>query len=192
MKKIILLTLLVTSYFPITAQKSYIFKSKDEKVSAENFIAFDEGRDSLVIKNKNHKFKFSYDEPFIRIKDSEGYNLFDNGILVRNIKKIKKQIYLIVGYAGNLNVETELHLFFIKKDKILKYYVIKSYNKRLRDIDFNYISNKEGGIASFSKIYTPQDYIYDIDLNTQTLDTIKPLTGKTSDSLSYNYKLKIK
>lgn len=83
-------------------------------------------------------------------------------------------------------------MFFIKKDKILKYYIIQSYNKSLRNIDFNYISNKEGGIVSFPKIYTPQDYIYDIDLNTQTLDTIKPLTGKQSDSLSYHYMLKIK
>ncbi len=179
--------------FSINAQKSYVVKSKDGKVSAEKFISFDEGVDSLILKNKKHKFKFSYLDPFIKIKDDEGYGLLSGNLVVHRIKKIKKNIYLIIGFAGNLSVETELHLLFVKKNKILKYYVLKSDDKMLRDVFYEYLPKTKEIIIPISRRYTPQDYLYDIELeNRSSFDTIRPMVEKKSDSLFYHYKLKIK
>ncbi len=189
MKNALIFLILLSGF--VNAQETYERKSEDGKVLAENFIAFDEGIDSVIIKNRKHKFKFSYHEPFINIKDDEGYNLIDNSIVVNRIKKIKKKTYLIVAYGGNLSLETELNLFIIKKNKILKYYVVQSNNKRLRDVSFEYLPKTKEVIIPISKRYTPQDYIYDIDLKQNKLDSIKPLTKKPLDTLFYHYKLKI-
>jgi len=114
-KNIIILFLLLLSCISVNAQKSYVLKSKDGKVSAEKFLSLDDGIDSLVIINQKNKFKFSHKEPFITIKDDEGYNLFDNGIVIRNIHKIKNKIYFMVGYGGSSSQGKEFNLFFLKK-----------------------------------------------------------------------------
>jgi len=193
MKQKILYTILIVGCISINAQKSFVFKSKDNKVLAENFISYDGVRDSVIIKNKNHKFLFSHHKPFINIKDNEGYDLIDNSLAILNIKKVKRKIYLIIGYAGNTSVETQLNLFFIKKNKILKYYVIQSNDKMLRDVSFEYLPKNKEVVIPVSKKYTPQNYLYDIELKKRkSYDTIKPITKKRSDSLFYHYKLKIK
>ncbi len=190
MKNGLLLMLLMASSISLNAQKSHVFKSDDGKVLAENFISYEEGVDSVVVKNKKHQFKFSYHEPFIQIKDGDGYDLFDNAITVRNIKKVKNRIYLLVGYGGNLNIETELHLIFIKKSAVLKYYVLKSHDKTLRDVSFEYLPKTKEVVIPIAKQYTPQNFIYAIAPEAGQMDTIRPIKDEVNDQYR-KYKLKV-
>ena len=179
----------------INAQKVTTRESKDGKYYAENFIAFEGGVDSVIIQNKCHKFKFSYHEPYITIKNEEGYNLIANNIGIRTIKKINKNIYLVIGISKKVSYETEFNLIFIKKGKILKYYVVKSGGRLDGDLSFEYLSKTKEVLIPFSKKYRQQNYGYDIELkNPATFDTIRPLPikeEKKSHPNVYYYKLKI-
>ncbi|MDO6761524.1 hypothetical protein Q4566_15030 [Tamlana sp. 2_MG-2023] len=191
MKKIILTLILAINFFTTHAQRSYEIKSNDGKVIAENFIGFGEGRDSVIVRNKGYKLKFSYHTPLFDFKEDNGYSPIDISFSARHIKHITTNIYLLIGVGGNTNLETELHLVFIKKNKILKYYVIVSNDKRLRDITFEYLPKTKEIIFPITKEYTPQDYIYDVILKENSLDTIKPMKAE-KDSKFYQYKLKVK
>ncbi|WP_346883926.1 hypothetical protein [uncultured Algibacter sp.] len=184
MKKSILIIIILINCITIKAQSTYTIKSENNTVSAKHYLSFDEGIDSVIIKNKNCKLKLSNNKPLFEF---EG---IVNTININHIKKITNQSYLLIGVA-NLNWETQLNLIIIKKNKILKYYIIKSNSKRLRDVSFEYLPKTKEVIIPISKRYTPQDYIYDIDLKQNKLDSIKPLTKKISDTLFYHYKLKI-
>lgn len=99
------------------AQKVFVNNSDDGKIIAENFISFDEAVDSVVIKSKKYNFKFSRYKPFIKIKDSEGYNLISNSIRVSKINKINKKIYLVVAFGGHQVMKLSLVCFLLKKIK---------------------------------------------------------------------------
>ena len=53
MMKIVLLVFVILSCIVINGQSSYTITSQDSLVTAENFISFDEGIDSVVVTNKN-------------------------------------------------------------------------------------------------------------------------------------------
>ncbi len=191
MKKLIFALFLLTNCVLINAQSSYKIESKDGKVTAENFLGYGEGRDSVIVKNKKCKIKFSYHNPLFDFVDEDGYTPISSSFSAHYLKRINKNIYLLIGIGGNLEWETQLNLIFIKKNKILKYYVAKSNEKRLRDVTFKYLPKTKEVIIPITKQYTPQDYIYEINLKENKFDTIKPINKDMSDKF-YEYKLKIK
>ncbi len=75
-------------------QHSHTITSDDGKVTAENFIGFGEGRDSVIVKHKKHKIKFSRFNPLFDFTDEHGYNPVDYSFLAYSVKKNnKKDIY---------------------------------------------------------------------------------------------------
>ncbi len=184
MKKSILIIIILINCIEINAQSNYSIKSEDSKVTANHFLDFEEGLDSVLVKNGKCNFKLSYHKPLFEF---EG---IVNSININHIKKIKNKTYLLIG-VGTLNWETQLNLIFIKKNKILKYYIVVSNNKRLRDVTFEYLPKTKEVIIPITKQYTPQNFIYEINLKENKLDTIKPLKEKTENK-HFRYKLKIK
>lgn len=73
MKKLIFALFLLTNSLFVNAQSSYKIESKDSKVIAENFIGFEEGIDSVIVKNKKCRLKFTYHKPLFNFyhKDNE-------------------------------------------------------------------------------------------------------------------------
>ncbi len=191
MRKIILTLIFLINFSIISAQNSYEIKSKDGKVIAENFISYDEGRDSVIVKNEKCKLKFSHYNPLFSFIDDDGYSPVDPSFFAHYIKKIKDKVYMVIGVGGDTSLGTELNLIFIKKNKILKYYIVVSNNKRLRDVTFEYLPKTKEVIIPITKQYTPQNFIYEINLKENKLDTIKPLKEKTENK-HFRYKLKIK
>ncbi|MDO6761519.1 hypothetical protein Q4566_15005 [Tamlana sp. 2_MG-2023] len=191
MKKIILTLILAINFFTTHAQRSYEIKSNDGKVIAENFIGFGEGIDSVIVRNQKYKLKFLNDTPLYNFIEDNGYSPIDNSFSARHIKHITTNIYMLIGVGGDTSLGTELHLVFIKKNKILKYYVLISNDKRLRDITFEYLPKSKEIVFPIAKEDTPQDYIYDVILKENSLDTIKPMIAEENPKF-YQYKLKVK
>lgn len=192
MNKYIFFIILSINCFVVNSQSRYTIKSDDGKVSADHYIAFDEGLDSVIVKNKQCKIKLSHLEPKFDIKFNESGRTISNYISISHIKKIKDKIYLLIGIGGNLNWETQLNLIFIKKNKILKYYVGMSNDKTLRDVTFKYLPKTKEVIIPIPKEYIPKDYIYEINLKENKLDSIKSMNSNIEDKRNYIYKLKIK
>ena len=190
-KRFIIVIVLYLICIVANAQSSYTIASKDSLVIAENFINFYEGIDSVVVKNKTCKLKFSYTNPLFDFTGEDGYAPVVASFWTNHIKKITKNVYLLIGVGGDTSFETELNLIFIKKDKILKYYIVKSNNKRLRDITFEYLPKTNEVIIPIIKRYTPQNYIYDIDIKENKLDSIKALE-ESKLAKFHRYRLKIK
>ncbi len=136
MQKIILIIFFITSSIGGYTQHSHTITSDDGKVTAENFIGFGEGRDSVIVKHKKHKIKFSRFNPL--------------------------------------------------------YYVVNSNDKLLRDVTFEYLPKTKEVLIPILKIDTPKDYIYEIDLKENRLDSIKALPESANDRYYHRYRLKIK
>ena len=181
MNKIYIIVFVLIHCYVSNAQNTYTIKSKDGKVSAKHYIGFGEGLDSVLVKNKKSIFKFSYHKPMFEFEE------ITTDINVNHIKKIKNNKYLLLGIGGNLNLETQLNLIFIKKDKILKYYVVMSNNKSLRDIDFKYLPKTKEVVIPITTKHTPLDYIYEVDIKENKLSEIKPFKQTSS---RYYYKIK--
>ncbi len=210
MKKIIIVIYLLTGSILVNAQRNYTTRSKDKTVSATTFINHGEGLDSVIVTNKKHKMRFLPSTPLFNFYDKNNEpepEPIGNYFTAYSIQKIKKNIYLLVGLGGYRNFEIELHLIIIKKNKILKYYIVKSGDKTLRDPRFKYLSKTKEILISIPKLDTPENSVHEINLKENKFKiiksltakelTVKPLTEKTltkkvSDSLFYHYKLKIK
>lgn len=174
MQKLILL--LIISFLNIlfvNAQRSWLVKSEDGLLEAKNYIGFGEGRDSVIVKTPQQSFRFSNHIPLSEIFLS---NEIDASFTIRSIKMVNDKVYLLTGIGGNLEFETELSLIFINQDKILKYVVIKSYDKRLREIEFYYDDkNNELIFPILVEDLNDKLPIYDIDLENNRLIQIFPL-----------------
>lgn len=174
MKKMILIFLLLLSNILfINAQRNWSVKSEDDLVKARNYIGFEEGRDSVIVKTPQQSFRFSNHYPLSEILRSSE---IDASFTIRSIKKVNDKVYLLTGIGGNLEFETELSLIFINQNKILKYIVVKSYDKRLREIEF-YYDEKNNELIFPIRIENRNDEapIYDIDLENNRLIKIVPL-----------------
>jgi hypothetical protein len=172
-------------------QTSYKIQSKDGKVIVQNFISYEEGRDSVIVKHRKCKLKFSYHTPLFNFVNNDGYNPVDPSFVARSVRKITKNIYMLIGIGGNTNFETELNLIFIKKGEILKYYIVKSNNKLLRDVTFEYLPKTKEVLIPIPKKQTPLNYIYDINIKENKLDSIRALE-ESKLAKFHRYKLKIK
>lgn len=192
MKKLIFALFFLTNCILINAQSSYKIESKDSKVIAENFIGFQEGIDSVIVKNKKCRLKFTSHKPLFNFyhEDNDSDDI-PNYFWASSIKKINKKVYMLVGISENVYSMKQHHLIFIKKNKILKYYVTVSDNKRVMDIKFKYLKKTKEVVIPITKQYTPQSYIYEINLKENKFDTIKPIKKNISDKF-YEYQLKIK
>lgn len=136
MKKFTLIFLLFfLNILFLNAQRNWSVKSEDDLVKARNYIGLEEGRDSVIVKTQQQSFRFSNHYPLSEILPA---NEIDASFTIRSIKKLNDKVYLLTGIGGNLEFETELSLIFINQNKILKYIVVKSCDKRLREIEFYY------------------------------------------------------
>lgn len=173
MKYFIFLIVLLINTAIASSQSSWSVKSEDGLVKAENYIGFDEGRDSVIVNTKYHKFRFSYHYPLF---NTEIIEEIGHSFIVRSIKKVNRKMYVLVGVGGNLNFETQLNLIFIKKDKIVKHIVVKSIDKELRDVEFYY--RKRGKEFVFPRRITNSNdmaSIYELYAKENKLDIINPL-----------------
>lgn len=171
MKKLLNLVLLF-SMLMINAQKNWTVNSADSLVKSENYVGFDEGRDSAIVKTPQAVLRFSR---YFPLYDTQIITEIDESLLVRSIKKIKEHTYLLIGISGNENYETQLSLIFIDEREILKYVVIKSIDKRLRDIEYIYDDETKELIfpRNIDNINDPIP-IYNIDIKTNKLTEIMP------------------
>jgi hypothetical protein len=188
MKKIISIITIFISCFLSIAQSQYEIKSSDGKIIARHFKNPQEGLDSIVIKNNKHNLKLSRHTPFFKFEDKK----IVKSIYTNQIEKINNNIYMLKG-VGTLNWETQLHFIFFKKNKILKYYLLISNDRQLRSesIHFKYLSKTNEVIIPIIKRYTPLNYIYDINIKENKLDSILALEQPKS-SKYHKYKLKVK
>lgn len=163
----------------LNAQNNWIVKSDDSLVIAKNYMGFAEGRDSAIVVTKSHKFIFSYHYPLFK---EEIIDQIDGSFWVMSIKRINDEVYLLVGVGGNENFETQLSLIFINESKILKYIVIKSIDKRLRDIEYLFDEkNKEFVFTRGIVNINDEIPIYDLDIDEQKIRKIMPLKENLSE-----------
>lgn len=178
----------MVNYWIINGQENYTVISNDKKVSAKHFLGLGEGLDSIIIIYKNYKLKLSNDQPLF---DIDG---IVNTININpDIKKINKKVYLLYGIGTLAGGETQINFIFIKKNKISKYYILRSKNRMLKFTPpfFKYFPKKREGMFSILKSDTFQDYIYEVDIKNNTYDTIQPIKkGIQKDREQYTYRLK--
>lgn len=169
----------------ISAQKIWTVKSEDGLVKAKNYIGLSEGRDSAIVETPAHKFKFSY---HYSRDSSEIDDEVDNAITINDIKKINKEVYLILATGGNLPMNVQLNLIFISKNKIIKHFVVYSLDRALNGVtfktkvnlgrNFDYYYDEKNNEFIFPRtlqgIYD-RIPIYEVNLQTNKLDCIMPI-----------------